>query len=519
MPVRPIIRLLLLAAAALALSACASLTERTGLPPSLERAEALERAGDAAGAARVCEDLAAQNGGAERNDLALRAARGYLAAHAREDAARVLAMLEGPLSAEQSTERSLSGIELALERGQNKEAWQQLSALSEPRSGPQAARYRELLSRAALAAGGPGAAAGLAEEAAPHIALLLPITGRAAAAAISVREGFMTGYYQTPSAERPRVRVYDTGTNSVAEALAQATQHGADFIVGPLTREEVAAAAEFSVARAPLLALNFLPAEQPAPAQFYQYALSPEDEARLAARRILDDHHRRGVALVPAGDWGERVLAAFRQELQGGGGELLGTAVIDASRTDYTGSITEVLRISDSTARYRRLESALGIKLQFEPRRRADIEFIFAAAQSNTERLLRPQLRFHYAGDIPTYATSDAFEPDVRANEELDGLMFPDMPWMLGGDLADAVHAATREAWPSGGPQRGRLFAFGFDAFRLAQALRQRRAPGDVSLAGLTGRLSVDPERRVRREMDWAQLHNGELRLLPAPGP
>ncbi|TLZ27724.1 MAG: hypothetical protein E6K25_11825 [Gammaproteobacteria bacterium] len=192
---------------------------------------------------------------------------------------------------------------------------------------------------------------------------------------------------------------------------------------------------------------------------------------------------------------------------------------MDASRTDYTGSITDVLRISDSTARYRRLESALGTKLQFEPRRRADIEFIFAAAQPNTERLLRPQLRFHYAGDIPTYATSDAFEPDVRANEELDGLMFPDMPWMLGGDLADAVHAATREAWPSGGPQRGRLFAFGFDAFRLAQALRRRGAPGDVSLAGLTGRLSVDPERRVRREMDWAQLHNGELRLLPAPGP
>ena len=52
--------------------------------------------------------------------------------------------------------------------------------------------------------------------------------------------------------------------------------------------------------------------------------------------------------------------------------------------------------------------------------------------------------------------------------------MFPDMPWMLGGDLAEAVRAATRDAWPTGGPYRGRLFAFGFDAFRLAQALRHR---------------------------------------------
>src|SRR5204862_271990 len=141
---------------------------------------------------------------------------------------------------------------------------------------------------------------------------------------------------------------------------------------------------------------------------------------------------------------------------------------------DYSGPITELLGLSDSTARFKRLEAAIGTKLVFEPRRRGDVEFIFAPAQPSTERLLRPQLRFHYAGDIPTYATSDAFEPDVRANEELDGLMFPDMPWMLGGELADAVRNATREAWPSGGPQRGRLFAFGFDAFRLAPALRQR---------------------------------------------
>ncbi len=471
---RPLIRLMLAPALALALSGCLSLTERAGLPPSVERAETLERAGDSGGAARVYERLASQSSGAERNDLALRAARGYLAAHAREDAARVLAMLEGPLSAEQSTERSLSSIELALERGQNKEAWQQLSALPEPRSGSQAARYRELLARAALAAGGPQ--------------------------------------------ERPRVRVYDTGTQSVADALTLATRQGADFIVGPLTREEVAAAAEFPAQHAPLLALNFLSAERPAPPQFYQYALSPEDEARVAARRILEDQHRRGVALVPAGDWGERVLAAFRQELLSGGGELLATAAIDASRTDYSGPITQLLGLSDSTARFKRLEAAIGTKLVFEPRRRGDVEFIFAPAQPSTERLLRPQLRFHYAGDIPTYATSDAFEPDVRANQELDGLMFPDMPWMLGGDLAEAVRAVTRGAWPTGGPYRGRLFAFGFDAFRLAQALRRPGAGSSVGIDGLTGHLSLDAERRVRREITWAQLHNGELRLLPAAG-
>ena len=122
-----------------------------------------------------------------------------------------------------------------------------------------------------------------------HIALLLPISGRNSAAAITVRDGFMTAYYQTPEAQRTPINVYDTGETGIAENVARATQEGADIIVGPLTRDEVVAAAGISTRRPPILSLNFLPPGQPAPAGFYQYALSPEDEARLAARRILAD--------------------------------------------------------------------------------------------------------------------------------------------------------------------------------------------------------------------------------------
>jgi outer membrane PBP1 activator LpoA protein len=517
LPVRSLVCLLLLT---FALSGCPSLTERAGLPPSVDRAAQLEQAGDPGGAARVYEDLAAHNSGSDRNEFALHAARDYLDAQRAEDAARALGLAAEPLSAEQTTDRSLLNVQLALERGRREDAARQFAAIPEPHAGPLAARYRQL--KASLAESGavrhaPASPtrAPPAAEAGAHIALLLPISGRAAGAATSVREGFMSAYYQAPAAERPRVRVYDTGALSISDALTQAREQGADFIVGPLTREEVTAAAEYAGVHAPILALNFLPPDKPAPAEFYQFALSPEDEARLAARRILEDHHKRGVALVPSNEWGTRVLAAFKQELTAGGGDLIATAPIDAARTDYSASITEVLRINESRARYKRLESVLGTKLQFEPRRRADVEFIFAPAQASTERLLRPQLRFHYAGDIPTYATSDAFEPDTRANADLDGLMFPDMPWILGGDLADAVRAATRDAWPSGGPYRGRLFAFGFDAFRLAQALPHHGVASSINVEGLTGRLSLDADRRVRRELGWAQVHNGELRLLP----
>jgi outer membrane PBP1 activator LpoA protein len=503
--------------AALALSGCPGLGPRSELPPSVDRAEDLRQRGDLGGAAHVYEELAQQNSGADRTAFALQAAHAWIAARRPDDAARALAMAQPPLTPEQTFDRQMLDVEVLLGRGQGALALQRLNSLPPPRTPADTERFQLLKQQATLAAAGRpanGQPLPTSPTASAHIALLLPITGRNASAALSVRDGFMTAFYQSPAAARPEIRVYDTGDTSVAETVTHATQEGADFIVGPLIREEITAAAELAIRRPPILALNFLPPEKPTPAAFYQFALSPEDEARLVARRILADGHKAGIAFVPTGDWGTRVLAAFDQELQAGGGTLLGSSAIDSGLTDYADPITQVLRISDSQARDRRLEGVLGTKLQFEPRRRGDVEFIFAAAPANMERLLRPQLRYHFAGDIPTYATSAAFEPDPRANEDLEALMFPDMPWMLGGDLADAVRETARNAWPNGAARRDRLFAFGFDAYRLAIALRDH--PGTATMDGLTGHLTLDRDGHVRRELGWAQLKNGELRLLSA---
>jgi len=353
-----------------------------------------------------------------------------------------------------------------------------------------------------------------------HIALLLPITGSVGSLAASVRDGFLTAYYQTPVQERPVVRVYDTGgEQSVADQIAAATQGGADLIVGPLMRQGVAAAATDRMQRPPLLALNFLPDGQQAPPLFFQFALSPVEEAKLIARRVLSDGHHLGIAIVPAGELGSRLLGAFMQQLQSGGGTLLASTMIDVREADYSDRIKQVLGIDQSRARLDRLESLLGTHLEFVPRRRDDIQFIFAPAPAAVERLLQPQLRFFYAGGIPAYATSDAFEPDPRANQDLDGLTFPEMPWMLGSPLAEAVRSAASQAWPAGGPARGSLFAFGFDAYRIAEALRSNRAPSSLNLSGLTGGLTLDADGRIQRQLIWAQLRNGEVIQLPTtPG-
>ena len=350
------------------------------------------------------------------------------------------------------------------------------------------------------------------------IALLLPLSGRQSAAASSVRDGFLTAYYSQPADGRPGLRIYDTTQMSIVAALNQATQDGAGIIVGPLTREEVAAAAAYAGPRPPLLTLNAVAGPASAARALYQYALSPEDEARQVARRVVADGNHAGVALVPSGEWGKRVLTAFSQELTAAGGQLLDVATYDAGSTDYAAAISEVLRINESEARNKRLESVLGTRLTFQPRRRGDVGFIFSPGQARAERLLRPQLKFYFAGDVPDYATADAFEPDVNANQDLDGLIFPDAPWLLGGALVESVREATSAAWPAGGPRRNILFAFGFDAARLAAALRtlstQNASATSLAVDGLTGRLTIAADGHVLRDLMWAQVRNGEPRVL-----
>jgi outer membrane PBP1 activator LpoA protein len=351
------------------------------------------------------------------------------------------------------------------------------------------------------------------------VALLLPISGQASRYAAEIQAGFDYALQQLPAASRPPVQVYDTGVLTVDEALRQARADGSDFIVGPLTRQEVDIAASVAP-NVPMLALNFLSSGHVAPPGMSQFALSPEDEARDIAKRMLAADQKRGVVLAPTGDWGTRVLAAFRQELLAGGGTLLAQGVYDPAGHDFGSVIRNVLGTDQSFERRDRLQDVIGQKLEFEPRPRADIEFIFMPAQPGPARLLRPQLRFQYAGDVPVYATSDAYAADGGpANQDLDGLIVPAMPWLVPDSGAAAALRATvagtsgdSTLWQSG------LYAFGYDACQLMVAMAAAgRNNHLVHVSGLTGDLTLGDDGRVHREPDWARIsRSGEPQLVGA---
>jgi outer membrane PBP1 activator LpoA protein len=334
-----------------------------------------------------------------------------------------------------------------------------------------------------------------------QVALLLPLSGRAAAAGGAVRDGFLAAYYDGSNAARPRVRVYDVAERDAPSAYLQAIADGCDFVVGPLTREEVAALASLADGRATTLALNFLPDGVQVPDRFYQFALSPEDEARLAARRIAADGRLSGVTLAPQSDWGRRVVAAFVEEFAAAGGHVVDQADYVASTADFNETLRRLLQTTG----------------QRGSAPRPDAQFIFVAAQPVHGRLIRTQLRFNYASALPTYAISDVFDPSGAGNQDLDGVIFPDMPWILDPQgAAGGARSTVDRAFPSRAGQLTRLYAFGYDAYRLANELPRLRSGGSGYLPGATGRLSLDAEGRVRRELEWAQIVDGRVAPWPA---
>ncbi|WP_347330817.1 penicillin-binding protein activator [Marinimicrobium locisalis] len=385
-----------------------------------------------------------------------------------------------------------------------------------------------------------------------QIALLLPQQGNLARAADAVRDGFLAAYYEAEGVQSklPQIRQYDTsGATDIVELYEQAMAEGADLIIGPLDKERVDALHELSILPIPVLTLNYIEAPLDGPKQstrdqserrlsppsldtsalnlrasevetdngespegLYQFGLAAEDEARQVARRAIREGHRLAMILAPNRNWSERGARAFTQEWR----ELGGEVAIDSQFTgagNYSDIIQQALLIDQSQARRQALTRLLGTRLEFEPRRRQDLDMIFLMADPEQGRQIRPTLAFHYAGDVPVFSTSHIYtgEPDPKSNRDLNGVRFNTLPWLLNGEFPEkqVLNEHTRE-----GAIYSRLHALGVDAYRLYPRLPQLLQIEEARLYGATGALRMRPGGRIERELVWAQFQNGRAQPM-----
>jgi len=359
------------------------------------------------------------------------------------------------------------------------------------------------------------------------VALLLPFEGQFAKAADAVRDGFLAAWFADQDTEtRPTVLVRDTSSGDIWNIYNRAIEEGAEFVVGPLRRAAVTRLADSAGMPVPTLTLNHADAATSVSADaamtaptsgLFQFALSPESEARLVAEYAWFAGHTSAAVLVPVGAWGERVAAAFADAWEDLGGEIVEFQSYLSDGSDMSTPVRKLLNIDDSDARYRSLRNVLGSNVKQETRRRQDLDFVFMAAFPRQARQLRPQLEFHQAQDLPVYSTSHIYSgiADPDADRDIDDVVFGDMPWVLdpvasGGALRREVGAL----WSDSVSAFVRLYAFGADAYRLVGELGKLRAQQYAEFQGMTGSLSLSENNRINRRLMWARFNKGTPRIL-----
>lgn len=352
------------------------------------------------------------------------------------------------------------------------------------------------------------------------VALLLPLSGPNAAQARAVQSGILAAYYRGQGSQ-PELTVYDTqgSTTGARKAVAEARSAGADFILGPLTVAGVQGAA-LNVADTPELALNYLPGEGAPPAAFYQFGLSPSQEARTSSEQAVAQGLSRAAVLVPDNDWGKRIADAFTRNLTLLGGRVLATGSFRPGAQEFGAAISAAFGLNASMEREQRLAAVLGQPLGFTPHRRQDIQFVFFAAGTyNTALLVPPQIEYNHGLGLPMYSISNVYQPGVSA-PDLNGVHFPAMPWFMadsGG--AAAVRSQLAKLYPQDWSQFAPLYGLGYDAWRLVPLLAHGDHPLAQPVRGVTGSLSMGDNQVIQRRADPAQYRNGVLAPVAATAP
>lgn len=345
-----------------------------------------------------------------------------------------------------------------------------------------------------------------------HIALMLPLQGNLSVYGRAIRNGFLAAYYAGSFDHRPLIKIYDTSLGDVQNIYKKAVDHGAEFVVGPLDRGRLQSLQDLDSFSVPILALNRA-INRRIPG-LYQFGLAPEDEVLQVVRQAHRDGYRRALVIAPDTDWGKRNGMVFADSWQALDGEIVDTLMF-SSQKDYSDVIKSLLDIDQSEDRAHRLRQVIRERLEFRPRRRKDIDFIFLLASPAQARGINPTLAFYYAEDLPVYSTSHINENLDSKIESIDlnGIRFCDIPWKLTDQqgLPAEIKARFTEADDSLGP----FYALGVDAYHLLPRLSQLDKVENYRLFGTTGILTLDANNVINRRLMWASIEAGEVITLP----
>ncbi len=338
-----------------------------------------------------------------------------------------------------------------------------------------------------------------------QIALLLPLSGPLAGPGNAIRDGFLAAYKHSTSKTQTKVQFYDTNAKEIVPVYEQAVQEGADYIIGPLTKAEVARIASINHP-VPTLLLN--DSEGPAEENSYSFGLSAANEVKQVSLRAHHKGYKRALVIAPDNSWGKELVSAFNKDWQA-----LGGVVVDeytyGEHDDLNKKMRDFLHISNGETRERQVKELLGLTLETAPSRRQDFDMIFLLAYPTKARQIMPLLKYYYTGDMPVFATSSVYTGQANAlkDKDLDGLIFCDIPWVF-------AHQMGAKNWPEQFNSYNRLYALGKDSYALTTQLNHLLLFPADGTRDSSGTLYLNASQQVARVLEWGQFRQGLVHSL-----
>ncbi|CAM3171291.1 penicillin-binding protein activator [Klebsiella variicola subsp. variicola] len=309
------------------------------------------------------------------------------------------------------------------------------------------------------------------------------------------------------------LKIYDTTSQPISQLLAQAQQDGATLVVGPLLKENVD---DVIKSNTPLnvLALN-QPEKVESRANLCYFALSPEDEARDAARHIHQQGKQTPLLLVPRGALGDRVVSAFADEwLKLGGASVLqqrfgSTAELRAGVNGGGGIALTGTPVSTLPSAQ---NSSLGSADEMPVSSGGSVDAAYILATPEQIAYIKPMIAMRNGSqnNVTLYASSRSAQgtagPDFRL--EMEGLQYSEIPMLAGSNPALMQQAlpAVRNDY-----SLARLYAMGADAWSLANHFTQMRQTPGFELNGNTGDLTATQDCVINRKLSWLKYQQGKI--------
>jgi len=400
----------------------------------------------------------------------------------------------------------------------------------------------------------------LTQEVIENVAIILPLTGNQNSAGLAIQQGILAGFEQDNRQQNTQktLHFFDSNTLDWQSLSAKFIDKKIDFVIGPLLKSHLDKYLELNLTSTdtdtdtdtdtntdnnqqqitkadiggnsdidrpinanndnvlnytkamnlPTLFLN-LPKQQVLAANQVAFSMSPEDEAIQAAASLSQIGFKQAIVLSHQDKVSKRIALAFVSKWQEKTGQSLDIVYFEQGSV-MQDNLQASLGIKSSQSRIDELQGRVKQTIKAQTRNRRDIDMIYVVGSAQQTRLVKPYIDVNispFSTLIPIYASSrsHSIKNDTSSTNDLRGLTFTEMPWLLTSTSQnESLAKLSAKLWPKRNDNLSRIFAMGFDSYNLINKLGLMQQAPYIHHFGQTGVLQLN-NNILTRSLIWGR--------------